>query len=78
MGDPFRNSTLPDFPTEGELWDIDRLERHARKLADQSDEFVDSTRLDLRARLRSNADLLESAYTAISSTVAPSRPPRNG
>jgi cyclic beta-1,2-glucan synthetase len=65
VGDPFRNSALPDFPTEGELWDVDRLERHARKLADQSGEFVDTTRLDLRARLRSNADSLESAYTAI-------------
>ncbi|MEO8314846.1 MAG: hypothetical protein ABI645_08645, partial [Pseudomonadota bacterium] len=65
MGDPFRNSALPDLPTEGELWDVDRLERHAHKIADQSDEFVDTTRLDLRARLRGNAAALESAYTAI-------------
>ena len=65
MGDPFRSSALPDFPTEGELWDVDRLERHAHKLADQSGEFTDTSRLDLRARLRSNADALESAYTAV-------------
>jgi cyclic beta-1,2-glucan synthetase len=65
VGEPFRTSALPDFPTEGELWDADRLERHARKLADQSGELADTSRLNLRARLRSNADALESAYTAI-------------
>ncbi len=65
MGEPSRKNALPDFPTEGELWDVDRLERHARQLADHSGEFVDTTRLELRARLRSNADALESAYGAI-------------
>jgi cyclic beta-1,2-glucan synthetase len=65
VGDPFRKSALPDLPTEGELWDVDRLERHARNLADQSGDFVDTARLDLRARLRSNAEALESAYTAV-------------
>jgi hypothetical protein len=42
VGEPSRNSAQPDFPTEGELWDVDRLERHARKLADQSGEFADT------------------------------------
>ncbi|MEO6080993.1 MAG: glucoamylase family protein [Steroidobacteraceae bacterium] len=80
MGDSFRSSALlnstlarrlsslvdkPDIPTEGELWDVDRLERHGRKLADNSGEFVDTSRLDLRKRLRGNASALESAYAAI-------------
>jgi cyclic beta-1,2-glucan synthetase len=70
MADPFRLNSLltPDnteIPTDGELWDVDRLERHGRKLADNSGEFIDTGRLDLRKRLRTNAAALESAYAAI-------------
>ncbi len=47
------------------MWDVDRLERHGRQLADNSGEFVDTRRLNLGRRLRSNANALESAYAAI-------------
>lgn len=55
----------PDKPTEGELWDGERLERHGRCLAENSGVFLDTQRLDLTSRLTRNAQALESAYESI-------------
>jgi cyclic beta-1,2-glucan synthetase len=55
----------PDSPTEGELWDVERLERHGRFIAECSSAYMDTQRLDLTSRLKVNAQALESAYETI-------------
>ncbi len=60
-----RQAERDDSPTDGEMWDVDRLERHGRQLADSSGETTAEQRLNLGKRLQNNAKALESAYAAI-------------
>ncbi|MEO6185421.1 MAG: glucoamylase family protein, partial [Steroidobacteraceae bacterium] len=62
-----------DQPIEADLWDVERLERHGRSLAESSGAFADRERLDLAERLRSNAQALESAYEAIATALRAGR-----
>ncbi|HEV7633353.1 MAG TPA: hypothetical protein VGO41_10225, partial [Steroidobacteraceae bacterium] len=56
---------VTEEPTTNELWGIERLEAHARHLGVDGGIGADLPPIDLQARLRANAERLESAYSAI-------------
>ncbi|MEP7313155.1 MAG: glucoamylase family protein, partial [Pseudomonadota bacterium] len=56
---------VAEEPTSDELWGIERLEAHGRHLGVDLGVGADLPPIDLAARLRANAERLESAYSAI-------------
>ena len=56
-------------PTREDLWDVERLEQHARQLALQTGPAPAAARLALKSHLDQNVRLLRQAYVAIAAAL---------
>ena len=61
----WEQASIQEEPTHEELWDVDRLEEHARALAQRAGSAPGTTRVDLRKPLRVNVQQLERAYLTV-------------
>ncbi len=65
--------SIQEEPTREEMWSVERLEEHARWLAQHACSAPTSARIDLPARLKDNAKRLESAYLTVTEALRAGR-----